>query len=108
MDRTLDEIVAEEAYALIVDDQFDGPDLDRSRWLPYHLPQWSSRTASAARYDLLDGTLRLRIDADQLPWCPEFDGETRVSSLQTGVFSGPVGSTIGQHRFDPGAIVREA
>jgi beta-glucanase (GH16 family) len=32
----------------------------------------------------------------------------RVSSLQTGVFAGPVGSTVGQHRFDPGAVVREA
>jgi hypothetical protein len=41
------------------------------------------------------------------PWCPEFDGEVRVSSLQTGVFSGPRGSAIGQHRFSPDAVVRE-
>jgi beta-glucanase (GH16 family) len=32
----------------------------------------------------------------------------RVSSLQTGVFAGPVGSTVGQHRFHPDAVVREA
>jgi beta-glucanase (GH16 family) len=32
----------------------------------------------------------------------------RVSSLQTGVFSGPVGSTVGQHRFHPDAVVLEA
>jgi Glycosyl hydrolases family 16 len=31
-----------------------------------------------------------------------------VSSLQTGVFAGPVGSQIGQHRFTPAAVVREA
>ncbi len=31
----------------------------------------------------------------------------RVSSLQTGVFSGPAGSAIGQHRFHPDAVVRE-
>jgi beta-glucanase (GH16 family) len=31
-----------------------------------------------------------------------------VSSLQTGLFAGPVGSTVGQHRFDPNAVVREA
>jgi beta-glucanase (GH16 family) len=31
-----------------------------------------------------------------------------VSSLQTGVFAGPVGSAIGQHRFHPDAVVREA
>jgi beta-glucanase (GH16 family) len=32
----------------------------------------------------------------------------RVSSLQTGLFAGPVGSTVGQHRFHPDAVVREA
>ncbi len=36
------------------------------------------------------------------------DGELRVSSLQTGVFAGPVGSDIGQHRFKRGLTVREA
>jgi hypothetical protein len=45
---------------------------------------------------------------DQQPWCPELDGELRVSSLQTGVFAGPVGSAVGQHRFDPAAVVTEA
>lgn len=108
MDRTLAQVLADDGYGLVVDDCFDGEDLDRSRWLPHHLPQWSSRAASAARYDVTEGLLTLRIDADQPPWCPEFDGETRVSSLQTGVFSGPVGSTIGQHRFSSDAVVREA
>jgi beta-glucanase (GH16 family) len=31
----------------------------------------------------------------------------RVSSLQTGVFAGPVGSTVGQHRFHADALVTE-
>jgi hypothetical protein len=31
-----------------------------------------------------------------------------VSSLQTGLFAGPVGSRVGQHRFHPEAVVREA
>jgi hypothetical protein len=52
--------------------------------------------------------LRLVIDANQQPWCPEFDGEIRVSSLQTGVFAGPLGSTAGQQRFKPGLVVRQA
>ncbi|HEY4727444.1 MAG TPA: hypothetical protein VIJ32_04470, partial [Actinomycetes bacterium] len=69
-------------YALVFEDTFDGDTLDRARWLPHYLPQWSSREASAARYRLGDGTLRLVIEADQPPWCPEFDGQTRVSSLQ--------------------------
>jgi hypothetical protein len=90
------------------EDHFDGPDLDPSKWVPHHLPQWSTAAQSAARYELVDGCLQLRIDADQSPWCPEFDGHTRVSSLQTGVYAGPLGSTIGQHRFNPDVVVREA
>lgn len=54
------------------------------------------------------GLLRLRIDADQEPWAPDLDGQVRASSLQTGVFAGPVGSPVGQHRFNPAAVVREA
>jgi len=94
-------------WELEFEDAFVSEDLDRGRWLPSYLPQWSSRQQAAARYTLTDGLLRLRIDADQPPWCPEFDGEVRVSSLQTGVFAGPLGSRIGQHRFTPAAVVRE-
>ena len=54
------------------------------------------------------GRLVLRIDEDQPPWSPEFTGELRVSSLQTGVFAGPEGSAIGQHRWRDGLVVREA
>lgn len=104
---TLAELIADR-YELDWDEQFDGPELDRSRWLPHHLPHWSSRAQSAARYELADGCLHLLIEADQGPWCPELDGETRVSSLQTGVFAGAVGGTTGQHRFNPDAVVREA
>jgi Glycosyl hydrolases family 16 len=95
-------------YELEFEDTFEGDELDRSRWLPYYLPHWSSRELTAARYTIGGGELRLRIDEDQPPWCPELDGEIRVSSLQTGQFSGPVGSTLGQLRFNPAAIVREA
>ena len=94
-------------YELEFEDDFDQPTLDLTRWLPYYLPQWNSRHASAARFDLADGLLRLRIDYDQPPWNPEFDGWLRVSSLQTGCFAGPVGSTSGQHHFAPGLVVRE-
>ncbi|HSL26157.1 MAG TPA: glycoside hydrolase family 16 protein [Acidimicrobiia bacterium] len=103
----LDDIITS-GYVLDFEDTFEGEFLDRSRWLPNHLPQWSSTTDSAARYELADGYLHLLIEEDQQPWCPELDGSTRVSSLQTGVFAGPVGSSIGQHRFHPAAVVREA
>lgn len=94
-------------YELDHEDTFDGPELDRSRWLPYYLPHWSSRERSAARYRLTDGHLVLAIEEDQAPWAPEHDGRLRVSNLQTGTFSGPVGSTAGQHHFTPGLRVTE-
>jgi Glycosyl hydrolases family 16 len=96
------------AFELEFDDGFEGNDLDPGRWIPYYLPHWSTRERSAARYEVGDGVLRLLIEEDQGPWCPELDGEIRVSSLQTGSFAGPVGSSIGQHRFNPAAVVREA
>jgi Glycosyl hydrolases family 16 len=100
--------VEREGYVLEFADEFEGSELDAGKWLPFHLPQWSSRAAAAANYHLNDGCLTLEIAKDQQPWCPEFDGETKVSSLQTGVFSGLAGSAAGQHRFKPGLVVRES
>jgi len=99
--------LARDRYELEFEDTFSGDAVDERRWLPHYLPQWSGREQSAARYELRGGCLRLLIEAGQEPWCPELDGETRVSSLQTGVFAGPLGSGIGQHRFNPAAVVRE-
>jgi hypothetical protein len=91
-----------------LEDTFGVDELDELRWVPHYLPQWSSRERSAAGYEVGRGRLRLLIEADQQPWCPEFDGEVRVSSLQTDVLAGPVGSTVGQHRFTSHVVVREA
>jgi len=41
---------------------FDGDELDPGLWLPRYLPHWSTRTASAARYRLGDGHLRLLVE----------------------------------------------
>ena len=90
------------------DADFSGPELDFDQWLPYYLPQWSSRERTRARYDVGDGVLRLRVDSDQPAWSPEFDGTTQVSNLQTAVRSGSVGSDVGQHPFRDGLVVREA
>jgi hypothetical protein len=95
-------------YELDFLDDFERDELDLSRWLPAYLPQWSSRFLSAARYEQRDGRLRLLIESDQPPWSPEHNGGLRVSNLQTGVFSGPVGSDIGQHHFTSGLRVSEA
>ena len=95
-------------YELEFDADFSGTDLDPAQWLPYYLPQWSSRERSRARYEVGGGRLTLRVDADQAPWSEEYDGSVRVSNLQTAVRSGPVGSGSGQHPFREGLVVREA
>jgi hypothetical protein len=95
-------------YVLEFHDEFDGPDLDLSKWIPCYLPQWSSCAQSAANYRFEDGNLLLEIRENQPAWCPEFDGLNRASVFQTGVFSGPVGSSIGQSRFSDKLVVREA
>jgi hypothetical protein len=94
-------------YELEVDERFEADTLDERLWLRHYLPHWSSREASAARFDVGGGELRLRIDADQRPWNPEHDGWLRVSSLQTGEFAGPPGSDVGQLQFAQGLTVRE-
>jgi Glycosyl hydrolases family 16 len=88
------------AWELEFDETFEGETLDPTRWLPYYLPHWSSRERAAARHEVGGGELRLLIEEDQKPWCPELDGDIRVSSLQTGTLDG-------QHRFDAAAVVRE-
>jgi hypothetical protein len=106
-DRQLISKLDRSGYQLEVEDCFAKGVLDERLWIPYYLPQWSSRAASRARYEVGGGMLRLLIESDQEPWSPEFTGSLRVSSLQTGVFAGPLGSNIGQHQFRKGLFVRE-
>ena len=89
-------------------DDFNSPKLDRSKWIPYYLPQWSSREKTQPRYRIEESCLVLEIQADQQPWSPEFNGSIRVSSLQTGLYSGALYSAEGQHRFSKDLRVREA
>ena len=90
-----------------IDERFTGGTIDRDRWWPFYTPHWSSRERAAARCDIGDEGLELRIDEDTAPWAPALDGDLRVSHLQTGQHSGPVGSGVGQHRFQPGLVVIE-
>lgn len=103
-----DGVPAKAGYVLEFADEFGGSGLDEMKWLAAYLPHWSERQRTRPRYAVRDGSLVLRIDPDQEPWCPEYDGAVKVSSIQTGQFSGPVGSPLGQHRFRNGLVVREA
>ncbi|MEM6429624.1 MAG: glycoside hydrolase family 16 protein [Deinococcota bacterium] len=95
-------------YHLQFCDDFQGDSLNTANWLTTYLPQWASRASTQPRYSLVNGQLHLRIDQDQQPWSPEYNGNIRVSNLQTGCYSGPVGSRLGQHPFRNDLIVKEA
>lgn len=90
---------------LVVDERFPGRELDRARWFPHFLPHWATLESSRAAYAVDDG-LRLLISEATSPWAPSVDGGARVAHLQTGHFSGPVGSGAGQHRFLDGLAVQ--
>lgn len=89
-------------------DDFTGGRLDTSVWLPHYLPAWSSRAGTRASHRVEDGRLVLDVPVDHPLWCPEdHDPPLRVSGIQSGSWSGPVGSTRGQQRFREGQQVRE-
>ena len=89
-------------------DDFDASALDLSVWSPYYLPQWSSRSASAATYGLADSCLTLSIPVEQAIWCAgSHKPDLRVSGIQSGNYSGPVGSTVGQQPYRDGLLVQE-
>lgn len=95
-------------YHLIFEDDFNEPALNVGNWLPFYLPQWSSRAASAPNYKIENSNLILQITKEQQPWCPEFNGAVKCSSVQTGVFAGKLGTSIGQHGvFNKNCVVRE-
>lgn len=89
-------------------EDFAGSGLDRTRWLSSYLPVWSSTAASAATYTVENGLLRLSIPPEQGLWCAgDHEPPLRVSGIQSGAWSGPVGSSRGQQRFREGQLVRE-
>jgi hypothetical protein len=91
-----------------LNEHFSRDTLDTGVWLPYYLPHWSSRVASAARYEIADGELRLSVPNEQGLWCEGVhDGPLRVSGIQSGSFSGPVGSAVGGQPFKDGLLVTE-
>lgn len=95
------------AYDFFVDD-FDAPELDVRRWLPHYLPAWSSRRDTAATWHISDSCVSLEIPAGHPIWCPDdHEPPLRVSGIQSGNQSGPLGSTTGQQPFRVGQTVRE-
>jgi Glycosyl hydrolases family 16 len=93
---------------LVFEDNFDAPELDRAVWLPHYLPAWSSRADTAATYAIHDSCLHLTIPPSQGLWCAgDHNPPLRVSGIQSGNFSGPAGSSIGQQPYRSGLTVRD-
>jgi hypothetical protein len=87
---------------------FTGPSLDSGRWLPHYLPAWSSREATRAHLRVGDAGLTLSIPGEQPIWCPgDHEPPLRVSGIQSGNWSGPVGTPYGQQRFRDGQLVKQ-
>jgi hypothetical protein len=90
------------------EDRFDGPDLDQGTWYPHYLPAWSSRQRSRASCRVDGDGLTLDIPVGHPVWCEgDHDPPLRVSVIQTGNWSGPVGTVRGQQRFREGQVVLE-
>ena len=108
-DASMTSATPPDGLRLTFEDDFDGPGLDAHVWVPYYLPAWSSRADARATYDIRDSCLHLSIPPGQGFWLGgEHTPPLRVSGIQSGNFSGPVGSTVGQQPWRDGATVREA
>jgi hypothetical protein len=85
---------------LIFRDEFDNDTLDATRWVTEYLSSWTTSPSLAQpTYNMENGLMRLKINADTAPWCPEFDGKTVVSGFATG-------NRNGLHNWNRTNIVR--
>lgn len=90
-----------------VDERFADDPAARG-WTTAYLPAWSSRTEAAAAWRTGPDGLHLTVPSDHPVWCADrHDPPLRVSAVQSGSWSGPVGSAQGQQPFRPGLVVRE-
>ncbi|WP_073252357.1 glycoside hydrolase family 16 protein [Cryptosporangium aurantiacum] len=89
-------------------DDFDGAELNTDVWLPHYLPAWSSRAATRASYTVAASSLRLTVPPEHGLWCADdHTPPMRVSGIQSGNWSGPLGGTRGQQPYRNGTTVRE-
>ncbi|VXC77593.1 hypothetical protein [Serratia oryzae] len=83
MKVTHQKVISGKKYQLEFYDGFDQEELDKTRWLPYYLPQWSNRELSIPHFTFSESRFSLNIEPNQQPWCPEFNGAIRVLRTET-------------------------
>lgn len=77
--------VEKEGYALYWNDEFNGTELDSTKWLNQYLPHaTASENGAMTDYEMVDGVLTLKIDEDH-PTFYDIESEQgfKVSSIQT-------------------------
>ncbi|MBM7825172.1 hypothetical protein JOD55_000999 [Arcanobacterium pluranimalium] len=74
---------AKDGYVITASEEFNSSSFNSKLFSDVYLPHWSTSAGTKARYELNNGVLKLKIDQDQQPWDPKFDGSTRISSIQT-------------------------
>ena len=89
-------------------EHFEGSDLAADTWVLHYLPHCSSPAGTRATYDVAGSVLRLRIPTDQGLWCADrHTPALRTSTVASGLYAGPLGSTVGQQPFADGLTVTE-
>lgn len=84
--------IEKEGYRLIFQDEFDGNQIDRTKWIPEYLPSWpKDRRISSPTYEMKDGIMKLIIDKKS-------DNEFDNGMYITGFMSA---SRTGMHHYDP-------
>lgn len=81
-----------EGYRLIFHDEFDGKEIDRTKWIPEYLPSWpKDRRVCSPTYEMKDGIIKLIIDKNSKN---EFDKGMYISGFMSA-------SRTGLHHYDP-------
>lgn len=84
--------IEKEGYRLIFQDEFDGKEIDNTKWIPEYLPSWpKDRSISATTYEMKDGVCRLIVDKNSKN---EFDKGMYITGFMSA-------SRTGLHHYDP-------
>lgn len=76
--------VGKEGYTLDYSDEFNGTELDTTKWTNYYLPHWADDPETAkGNVRLENGNLVQTITEDQKPWSPSHDGTVRSSAIMS-------------------------
>ena len=82
--QAMETTITKEGYTLDFADEFDGTELDTSKWLGAYLPHWcDDETTAQGNYRFEDGCLVEYITEDQEAWCPEHDGTVKSSAIMS-------------------------